>query len=76
MSRKNTFNRQKEDYLISDLLPFEKGNFLTNKYFYEYVLENRKIVNKIVKSIKADKEIFDSKWHSAPLKFKVKKKNN
>jgi hypothetical protein len=76
MSRKNTFNSQKEDYLISDLLPFEKGNFLTNKYFYESVLENRKIVNKIVKSIKADKEIFDSKWHSAPLKFKVKKKNN
>ncbi|WP_214804310.1 MULTISPECIES: RNA-directed DNA polymerase [unclassified Exiguobacterium] len=76
MSKKTTFNRQKEDYLISDILPFEKGNFFTNKYFYEYILDNKKTVNKITKGIKAGTETFDSKWHSSPLKFKVKKKNN
>lgn len=76
MSENHKFNRQKEDYVISDLLPYEKGNIFTNRYFYEYILKNRKLLNKVQKNMKVGDEDFDSKWHSSPFKFKVRKKDS
>lgn len=32
------FKRQEEDYILTDLLPAEKGNYYTHKYFYEFLL--------------------------------------
>lgn len=72
---RNKFNRQKIDYILSDLLPYEKGNHLTNKYLYEYLLSHKKEFNNLLKMVKTSSSKFDSKWHSAPLKFKVKKKD-
>ncbi|WP_215189905.1 RNA-directed DNA polymerase [Exiguobacterium sp. s6] len=70
------FNRQKLDYVISDLLPYEKGNFFTNKYLYEYLLVNKKKYNSILKLTKmSTSKKFDASWHSVPLKYKVKKKD-
>lgn len=73
---KMKFNRQKADYLLSDLLPYEKGNHFTNKYLYEYVLKNKQEVNTTIKNIKLHDGQFDAKWHSAPLKYKIKKKDD
>lgn len=72
---RNKFNRQKIDYILSDLLPYEKGNHLTNKYLYEYILNHKKEYNNLLKIVKTSSSNFDSKWHSVPLKFKVKKKD-
>ncbi|SDM64260.1 RNA-directed DNA polymerase [Sediminibacillus halophilus] len=69
------FNRQKIDYLLTDLLPYEKGNHYTHRFLYEYLLQNKKELSRIIKDIRLESEHFNSKWHSAPLKFKVRKRS-
>lgn len=71
----NKFNRQGEDYLLTDLLPYEKGNHFTHKFFYEFILKNKKTINNIINNKEFKRTKFDSSWHSTPLKYKVKKRN-
>ncbi|WP_342600640.1 hypothetical protein MHB48_06145 [Psychrobacillus sp. FSL H8-0483] len=66
--------RQSLDYLLTDLLPYEKGNHYTHRYFYEYIISNKKTFNKILKNLKYQVPYFDPKWHSSPLSFKVSKR--
>lgn len=68
------FNRQKIDYLLTDLLPYEKGNHYTHRYFYEYLQKEKKILKKLFTKTKKEKKFFNPKWHSSPLKFKISKK--
>ncbi|WP_252152339.1 hypothetical protein [Bacillus subtilis] len=78
MKSKNKFNRQTIDFLLTELLPYEKGNHFTHLFLYEYLQKNKNTLNKIVKKIKerGDRNtFFDSTWHSSPLKFKVSKTN-
>ncbi|MED0796704.1 RNA-directed DNA polymerase [Bacillus inaquosorum] len=78
MKSKNKFNRQTIDFLLTELLPYEKGNHFTHLFLYEYLQKNKNTLNKIVKKIKERRDrdtFFDSTWHSSPLKFKVSKTN-
>lgn len=74
MEKNYKFNRQKNDYILTDLLPYEKGNHYTHRYFYEYLQTNKKILNKLLIEVSKEGKFFDSKWHSNPLKFKISKK--
>jgi hypothetical protein len=76
MEKCHKFNRQKLDYILTDLLPYEKGNHFTNRYLYEYLINNKKRINKLVKAILKTSKYFDSKWHSSPLRFKISKKGD
>lgn len=75
-SEKQKFNRQFSDYLLTDLLPYEKGNHFTHLYFYDFVNKNKKDINKIIKGYKHDVKFIDKDWHSAPLNFKISKTKN
>lgn len=76
MEKSYKFNRQKLDYVLTDLLPYEKGNHFTNVYLYQYLNNNKKRINNFVKSILKQSKYFDSNWHSSPLKFKISKKED
>lgn len=67
------FNRQTNDFLLTDLLPYEKGNHYTHIYFYEYLQSNKKSLSKLYKKISSKDVFFDGTWHSSPLKFKISK---
>ncbi|MBE2975809.1 RNA-directed DNA polymerase [Priestia megaterium] len=67
------FNRQTNDFLLTDLLPYEKGNHYTHIYLYEYLQNNKKAVNNLIKKIRSENNFFKPSWHSAPLKFKISK---
>lgn len=71
----NKFNRQKSDYLLTDLLPYEKGNHYTHRHFYEYLQKEKKTLKKLFKKIEAQGS-FSSSWHSSPLKFTISKKGD
>ncbi|PEB21647.1 DNA-binding protein, partial [Bacillus toyonensis] len=76
MSENNKFNRQKNDYLLTDLLPYEKGNHYTHRHFYEYLHEEEKSTLKNLFSKVKYKGYFTSQWHSSPLKFNISKKGD
>ncbi|PFL73143.1 DNA-binding protein [Bacillus cereus] len=71
----NKFNRQKSDYLLTDLLPYEKGNHYTHRHFYEYLQREKKTLKKLFSKIKVQGS-FNSSWHSSPLKFTISKKED
>ncbi|PGQ29254.1 DNA-binding protein [Bacillus thuringiensis] len=71
----NKFNRQKSDYLLTDLLPYEKGNHYTHRHFYEYLQTEKKTLKKLFSKIKLQGS-FNSSWHSSPLKFTISKKED
>ncbi|MCP1450338.1 RNA-directed DNA polymerase [Priestia megaterium] len=73
MEKHKKFNRQVNDFLLTDLLPYEKGNHYTHTYLYEYLQNNKKTINKLMKEVRNSKAFFDPSWHSAPLKFKILK---
>lgn len=74
MVKLTKFNRQKNDYLLTDLLPYEKGNHYTHRYFYDFLQKEKKNLNKLINDIKNNGQYFGPKWHSAPLKFLINKK--
>lgn len=75
MAKKASFKRQSIDYLLSDMLPYEKGLHFTHLFFYKYLESRQSEYKKILKDTKMKKNYFDPGWHSAPLSFDVKKKN-
>ncbi|PES58642.1 DNA-binding protein [Bacillus thuringiensis] len=76
MAENKKFNRQKNDYLLTDLLPYEKGNHYTHRHFYEYLQKKEKgTLKKLFRKIK-DRGYFNSQWHSSPLKFNISKKGD
>ncbi|WP_281998570.1 RNA-directed DNA polymerase [Priestia flexa] len=74
MTEKSKFNRQKSDFLLTDLLPYEKGNHYTHRYFYEYLQEEKKTFKNLFRNLQKKEGSFSSKWHSSPLKFIISKK--
>ncbi|WP_024427934.1 RNA-directed DNA polymerase [Bacillus safensis] len=74
MIKLTKFNRQKNDFLLTDLLPYEKGNHYTHRYFYDFLQKEKKKLNKLIDDIKNNGQYFGSRWHSAPLKFLINKK--
>lgn len=71
---KHKFNRQSLDYLLTDLLPYEKGNHYTHRYFYEYINKNKRDFNRFKKNILKEDTYFSPSWHAMPHQFKISKK--
>lgn len=70
---KKKLNRQTEDYILTDLLPIEKGNFYTHRYFYDYLLESN--INKLSKrNTLTSHRLGNQRFHASPLKYKIRKK--
>lgn len=70
---KKKLNRQIEDYILTDLLPAEKGNFYTHTYFYEYLVENN--IDKLCKrNTLTSHKLGNQRFHASPLKYKIRKK--
>ncbi|MNW47363.1 reverse transcriptase [compost metagenome] len=74
MTENIKFNRQKIDFLLTDLLPYEKGNHYTHRFFYEYLQSRKKKMNGLFKKMQNEVSYFNSSWHSSPLKFNISKK--
>src|SRR5690625_185648 len=73
MKRKYKFNRQFYDYLLTDLLPYEKGNHYTHVYLYKFIMENNGGIKKSINKLMRSDVYFDNNWSSAPFNFLVTK---
>ena len=64
-------SRQVEDYIITDILPVEKGNFFSNRSFYQFFIDND-INNLQIDNDDFYTSLFNRGFHASPLKFKTK----
>ncbi len=79
----NMYNieRNKLDYILTDLLPVEISELFTLKPFYDYLMNNKGIIDDSIKKMKKcvsknNKIPFESGWATAPLKFNILKGND
>lgn len=75
--------RNKLDYILTDLLPVELSELFSFSSFYDFLLkkENHKILNKISIELKKCKSksneiLFKSNWAALPLKYTILKGRN
>lgn len=79
MGNKNNIERNKIDYLLTDIMPVEISELFSYGKFYEFLLEHRKELDGIVKELMklkaSGKEyLFNGgKWASTPLKYNILK---
>lgn len=79
MGKINNIERNKIDYLLTDIMPVEVSELFSYSKFYEFLLEHRKelteITSKLNKTKATSKEIpFEAKWWaSTPLKYSILK---
>lgn len=76
----NGIERNKLDYILSDLLPVEVSELFSFTQFYYYLLDrnNQKILSNLTEKIKkirfkGDSKLFVSGWCTKPLKYKILK---
>lgn len=79
----NGLERNKLDFILTDLLPVELSELFSFKEFYDFLneKENRKIIADIVEEIKKkkaknDKKMFEGSWDTQPLKYSILKGSN
>ena len=72
--------RNRPDYILTDLLPVELSELFSFRPFYDFLLESKEnadILNTLRDEMKKKKvrgkEIFDNKWSSAPLTYNIMK---
>lgn len=72
--------RNRLDYILTDLLPVELSELFSFKQFYDFLnkKESRKILDKIVEEAKKNKSInieklFEKGWDTQPLKYSILK---
>lgn len=78
MSTTKNIKRNKLDYILTDLMPFELSELYSNRNFYSFLLNNKDIKNILVElrdQKKNNKKSYSSHWNSTPLKYDIKKKN-
>ena len=75
--------RNKLDYLLTDMLPVEVSELFSFSQFYSFLLNknNQKRLNSVVELIKknkaeASKKLFDKGWGTKPLKYNILKGSN
>lgn len=79
MGHKNNIERNKIDYLLTDIMPVEISELFSYGKFYEFLLEHQKeldcIVKELMKLKASGKEyLFNGgKWASTPLKYNILK---
>ena len=76
----NGIERNKLDYILSDILPLELSELFSFYYFYDFLSEknNRKKLEELCADInkiryEADKTLFKGGWATKPLKFRIMK---
>ncbi|MBU5592999.1 hypothetical protein KQI89_14705 [Clostridium sp. MSJ-4] len=79
----NGLERNKLDFILTDLLPVELSELFSFKEFYDFLnqKENQKILTKIVEETKKNKavnnkKIFEGGWDTQPLKYSILKGSN
>lgn len=72
--------RNKLDYILTDLLPIEISELFSFSQLYVFLLkkENQKILDTIIQTIKkkkakSDSRMFEDGWSTKPLKYKILK---
>ena len=79
MGHKNNIERNKIDYLLTDIMPVEISELFSYGKFYEFLLEHQTELDRIVKELMklkaSGKEyLFNGgKWASTPLKYNILK---
>lgn len=79
MGRNNNIERNKIDYLLTDIMPVEISELFSYGKFYEFLLERQEKVETIVKSLMKTKAsgkelLFNGgAWSSTPLKYNILK---
>ncbi len=81
MSKTNNIERNKLDYLLTDIMPVELTELFSFNNFYEYILSKQKDINLIIKKLQKAKGenkkiLFKEGWSTAPLKYSILKGNN
>lgn len=77
----HNIERNKLDYILTDLMPVEITELFSLNQFYKYLLENQTQLEKVIskmQEIKAKNEsvMFENGWATAPLKFNILKGND
>lgn len=75
----NVLRRQAEDFVLTDLIAHERGDFFTHKNIYDFLLKDSNIklvLRKISRTSKIELKFANSHFHAAPLKFKVSNKDS
>lgn len=72
--------RNKLDYILTDLLPVEISELFSFSQLYAFLLkkENQKILDALIQEIKQNKaqsssRMFENGWSTKPLKYKILK---
>lgn len=78
MAKYMNIERNKLDYILTDIMPVEVSELFSYGKFYEFLLDHQKKLNNIVREMLQDKskgEIrsFNGKWSSTPLKYNILK---
>lgn len=73
--------RNKLDYILTDLLPVEISELFSLTSFYSFLLENKKLLDTVVSEMQQfvamNRNIpFKNGWATAPLKFNILKGHN
>ena len=75
--------RNKLDYILTDLLPVEISERFSFKPFYDFLLQKnqqdhlKQIADQMKKACaKSDQKIFDNEWGTMPLRYNILKGND
>lgn len=75
----NGLERNKLDYILTDLLPVELSELFSFRPFYDFLLKknNQTILLEMIEDTKraraAGKELFNSSWSTTPMKYNIMK---
>lgn len=80
---RNGIERNKLDYILTDLLPVELSGRFSYSPFYEFLMEKeqKKELDDIAEGIKkecakSEKRIFEHGWGTMPLRYDIQKGND
>ncbi len=79
----NGLERNRLDYILTDLLPVEVSELFSFSQLYSFLLEksNQQVLNKLICQLKKKKAegnsiLFKDGWSTKPLKYRILKGNN
>ena len=78
MAKYVNIERNKLDYILTDIMPVEVSELFSYGKFYKFLLDHQKELNNIVGEMLKDKSngkilFLDRKWSSTPLKYNILK---
>ena len=78
MAKYVNIERNKLDYILTDIMPVEVSELFSYGKFYKFLLDHQKELNNIVGEMLKDKSngkilFLDGKWSSTPLKYNILK---